>query len=223
MQYLPLSKSEVLRYLGYRRKQELTVAISQIIDELMQEVQEISKARYTYQVFDMLIESEQETIKIVGTDFVIPGKDAYNHLKNAEKIVLYAGTLGLEIERKTRIYEAIDLTKGFIIDACAVEYIEKVLDLAEVDVNNQYSNYFLNRRFSPGYGDVPLNIQGDFLRVIGADKKLGLTLTDTNLMVPRKSVTAFAGLFKSEKVARPRWKRPNNLTAEMVNRAKMKL
>ena len=223
MQYLPLSKKEVLRYLGYRRKHELTPELSKMIDELMQEVQECAKARYTYQVFDLAVNLENEEITVIGTDFHIPGNNAYHHLKNAEKIVLYAGTLGLEIERKIRIYEAIELTKGFILDACAVDYIEKVLDLAEVYVSHQYPDYYLNRRFSPGYGDVPLSIQDGFLRVCGADKKLGITLTDTNLMIPRKSVTAFAGLFKSEQLARPRWKSPENLSIEMVKDAKMKL
>ncbi|MBS7578006.1 MULTISPECIES: vitamin B12 dependent-methionine synthase activation domain-containing protein [unclassified Enterococcus] len=222
MQYLPMVKGEVLRYLGYRRKQELTSELSEIVDGLMQEVQETSKARYTYQVFDLIAEPENEVINIVGTDFIIPGKNAYNHLKNAEKIVLYAGTLGLEIERKTRIYETIDLTKGFILDACAVEYIEKVLDLAEVDVSLHYPDYYLNRRFSPGYGDVPLSIQADFIQVSGADKKLGLTLTDHYLMIPRKSVTAFAGLFKNAQLARPKWKCPADMTEEMVKAARMK-
>lgn len=223
MQYLPMVKSEVLRYLGYRRKQELTPELSKIIDELMREVQEVSKARYTYQVFDLIVEPENEVIQIAGTGFIIPGKNAYNHLKNADKVVLYAGTLGLEIERKTRIYEAIELTKGFILDACAVEYIEKVMDLAEVDVSFHFPDYYLNRRFSPGYGDVPLSIQGDFIQVCGADKKLGLTLTENHLMIPRKSVTAFAGLFKNEQLARPKWKSPADMTEATVRNSKMKL
>ena len=42
MQYLPLEKSEVLRYLGYRRKQELTLDISALVDEMIMEVQNVS-------------------------------------------------------------------------------------------------------------------------------------------------------------------------------------
>lgn len=223
MHYLPLEKSSVLRYLGYKRRQELTEEISQLIDELMLEVQEVSKARYTYQIFDIHANYQKNVIEILGTDFVIPGKNAFNHLKNADKVALFAATLGIEIERKTQIYERIDLTKGLILDSCAVEYVETVIELAEVDIKKQMPEYTLNRRYSPGYGDVPLSIQGDFLRVCGADRKLGITLTNTNLMIPRKSVTAFVGLFKDEALALPKRQDDNLLTNDMVSHAKMRL
>ena len=52
------------------------------------------------------------------------------------------------------------------------------------------------RRFSPGYGDVPLSLQRDVLAVLDAQRKLGITLSDTFFMTPCKSVTAFVGIEK---------------------------
>ncbi|GAX47226.1 methionine synthase [Pseudolactococcus reticulitermitis] len=216
MQYLPLEKSEVLRYLGYRRKQELTAAISALVDEMMLAVQDVSNARYIYQAYDFTLDESKQAIHLTNTDLVFQSKQLYSHLKHAKQIVLLAATLGIEVERQVRLYELSEMTKALVLDAACVDYIEKICDLAEVDIDAQFKDKVLNRRFSPGYGDLSLDVQPQFLKTLEADRQLGLTLTETNLMVPRKSVTAILGLFEDEKLARPRRKPPQNLTVEMV-------
>ncbi|GAB2021861.1 vitamin B12 dependent-methionine synthase activation domain-containing protein [Pseudolactococcus yaeyamensis] len=216
MQYLPLEKSEVLRYLGYRRKQELTSNISALVDEMILEVQNVSNARYLYQAYDFTLDEINHVIHLTNTDLVLQSKQLYNHLKHAKQVVLLAATLGIEVERQIRRYELSEMTKAFVLDAACVDYIEKICDLAEVDIDSQFTDSVLNRRFSPGYGDLSLEVQPQFLKTLNADRQLGLTLTDTNLMVPRKSVTAILGLFEDDKLARPRRKPPQNLTMDMV-------
>lgn len=216
MQYLPLEKSEVLRYLGYRRKQELTPDISALVDEMIMEVQNVSNARYLYQAYDFTLVEANHAIHLTNTDLVLQSKQLYSHLKHAKQVVLLAATLGIEVERQVRLYELSEMTKAFVLDAACVDYIEKICDLAEVDIDSQFTDSVLNRRFSPGYGDLSLEVQPKFLKTLGADRQLGLTLTENYLMIPRKSVTAILGLFEDDKLARPRRKPPQDLTMDMV-------
>ncbi|MGO2314930.1 MAG: methionine synthase [Pseudolactococcus laudensis] len=216
MQYLPIEKSEVLRYLGYRRKQELTPDISALVDEMIMEVQNVSNARYLYQAYDFTLDEANHAIHLTNTDLVLQSKQLYSHLKHAKQVVLLAATLGIEVERQVRLYELSEMTKAFVLDAACVDYIEKICDLAEVDIDSQFTDSVLNRRFSPGYGDLSLEVQPQFLKTLGADRQLGLTLTENYLMIPRKSVTAILGLFEDDKLARPRRKPPQNLTMDMV-------
>lgn len=216
MQYLPLEKSEVLRYLGYRRKQELTPDISALVDEMIMEVQNVSNARYLYQAYDFTLDEANHAIHLTNTDLVLQSKQLYSHLKHAKQVVLLAATLGIEVERQVRLYELSEMTKAFVLDAACVDYIEKICDLAEVDIDSQFTDSVLNRRFSPGYGDLSLEVQPQFLKTLGADRQLGLTLTENYLMIPRKSVTAILGLFEDDKLARPRRKPPQDLTMDMV-------
>ena len=53
---------------------------------------------------------------------------------------------------------------------------------------------FLRPRFSPGYGDLPLSIQGRFLDTIEATKRAGIYLSEGDIMLPEKSVTAIMGV-----------------------------
>ncbi len=45
------------------------------------------------------------------------------------------------------------MSKALILDACCVEYIETICDLAESEIEKEVINehLILNRRFSPGY------------------------------------------------------------------------
>ncbi len=54
-------------------------------------------------------------------------------------------------------------------------------------------------RFSPGYGDLTLLAQKDIFAVLDCGKRIGLTLNDSLLMSPSKSVTAFVGIGGNQK------------------------
>ena len=79
---------------------------------------------------------------------------------------------------------------GSSLVECAADACEAAI-VAEAARLGLHTNW----RFSPGYGDLPLDIQPAIVRTLEADKKLGMTVTDSNLLVPVKSVTAFVGLF----------------------------
>lgn len=203
---IPLNKKEVLRYLGFKRQQELTGDIDQLVEEMMVEVQEVANPRYYYQIYPVAVDHQEPAIKVVGTQLSLTGKAIYRHLQHAEKIALLGVTLGIEVEQRIRQYEVTDLTRSLILDSCCTEYIEKITDLAECDIEAQVkeAGLTLNRRFSPGYGDLPLATQKPFLATINGSLNLGINLTPNYLMIPRKSVTAVIGLFADKDQALPK-------------------
>lgn len=60
--------------------------------------------------------------------------------------------------------------------------------------------YGMRWRFSPGYGDWPLEQQPELIRVTKCES-IGITLSESKMLVPRKSVTAIIGLYKEVKGA----------------------
>ena len=53
---------------------------------------------------------------------------------------------------------------------------------------------YLTDRFSPGYGDLPLTVQKDLCGVLDTRRTLGLTVNESMLLIPEKSVTAVMGI-----------------------------
>jgi len=205
---LSLNKSAILRYLRYRKKQELPKELDTMIDKMIIKIQKVAKPRYHYQIFDLKVDEENNKIEVLDTKLILTGKKIVEHLLYAKKIALLVATLGIEVDRKIRHYNISDATKALIADAVCTDYIEKVCDLAEADLKKILGNsWYLNRRFSPGYGDLPLSVQTDLLETMQSFRKLGIHLNNNLLMIPMKSVTAVIGLFDQKELAKPNWQK----------------
>ena len=82
-------------------------------------------------------------------------------------------------------------------DALASVAVEQTADAAEQTLRNEEEReegQFLTGRFSPGYGDYPIAVQNDLLRLLDAPRKIGLCATPAHLLTPRKSVSAVLGV-----------------------------
>ena len=194
-----IPKSEVLRYLGHKKNQKIDNKINNLIDETIEEAKKLINPKYVLSYFNTFIKEDGVTFE--NTNLLLKGKDIRNHLKDSKKTVLMAVTLGSIIEKRIMLYERTNLTKALILDSCATAAVEEVCDIIEDDVKNKAlkENLSITFRYSPGYGDLPLDIQRDFLNTLNANKIIGLTVSENNLLMPRKSVTAIIGLIPKEK------------------------
>ena len=193
---LGINKEEVLRYLGYKG-QDIDENLINTIEECREEIKKIIRPRVVYSYNN--IKSSDDGVEVINTNLILKGKDIKEHLKNSTECVLMAVTLGNEVEKRTRLYEKTNLTKALILDACATTAVEEVCDIVENSVKEKatLSGMDITFRYSPGYGDLPLDVQNSFLRTLDAGKKIGLTVSENNLLFPRKSVTAIIGIVNS--------------------------
>lgn len=187
-------KKELLRYLGYSG-QELTKEISKTIDETLKKASSY-KALHTFLTAD--VEFMENSVVLANTGIELIGTDIRNYLKGADKCIAFACTLGIEFERELLRLQSTSMTKALIFDAAGSVFIEKAADRAEAEILRPYleKGYFSRYRYSPGYGDLPIDLQKELVTVMECPKKIGLTATENNILIPRKSITAFIGLFK---------------------------
>ena len=119
----------------------------------------------------------------------LASRDLWRCLRGAREAYLFAATLGHDVDRLIRKYAALSAADLLIVQAIAATAIEQYID----DETASWGEKLLPR-YSPGYGDLPLSVQPDFLAALDARKTLGITLTETFLMIPSKSVTAIIGI-----------------------------
>lgn len=125
----------------------------------------------------------------------LESRDLAKNLFGCKEAFVFAVTLGHGVERFLSRMSRLSAADFFVYDAVSSAIAENVCDAAEDIIKK---NLPCKARFSPGYGDVPLSVQKDVLTVLGAEKLLGITLTDTNLMIPQKSITAVMGIMNYE-------------------------
>lgn len=123
--------------------------------------------------------------------------------KQDEKEIVFAATLGNAVDRLIQKKQVNDMASAVMIDGLASEMIEQVLDEFEAIIKSGLKEkasvggdgFVLGPRFSPGYGDFPLEAQKDIIRHLDAEKAIGLTLTSGGMLSPVKSVTGIMRIF----------------------------
>ncbi len=194
LELLQLNRAEAMRYMGYKDKKPDENVLN-IIDECESVLLKAVKPRYTYKIFD--IKTLENGISVSGTSLLFEGSDIKSHLKGCDKCILLCATVSSEADKIIRSYETIDMTKTVISDCLASAAVEEVCNQAEIEIKEKLPDYNFTWRFSPGYGDFPLTIQPEFLNILDAQKRIGLSCTESLILIPRKSVTAVIGISKN--------------------------
>ncbi len=187
---------EVRRYLGeYRGITLVSNEIHFLIERLIAQ----SKAFISAAIFSKSLRIKSKGENLVETEeLVLPGKDIAKLLKDSIEVIVCATTIGEALEREVdeltsrkRFLEATILDAiGSTAADTAMDYLNNLL-IAEATRRKLK----LTRRYSPGYGDLPLLIQGELLKVLGGDS-LGIRVSPSYMLIPRKSVTALIGVME---------------------------
>jgi hypothetical protein len=189
-----IDRTEVLRYLQSSKNLK-DKNINLLIEESTSEIKNLIKLRYFYQKFPIAITNIGVNVR--GTTLILKGKSIKKHLNNSKEIYIMAATLGAQIDKKIFYYEKLSVTKSMIFDACATAAIEEACDQVEAEIKEKAlaaGNEDITFRYSPGYGDLGIDIQKEILRILDAPKKIGLTASKYNILLPTKSVTAIIGV-----------------------------
>ncbi|MFW5885661.1 MAG: Vitamin B12 dependent methionine synthase activation subunit [Halanaerobium sp.] len=211
-----IDRNEVLRYLQTSKDLD-DQNINRLLEESIAEIKKLINFRYLYQKF--AIEETEAGVKIKDTTLTLKGRSIKKHLQNSKEIYLMAATLGAQVDKRISYYEKISVTKSMIFDACATTAIEEGCDQVEAEIKKEVlaaGNEDITFRYSPGYGDLGIDIQKEFLRILKAPKKIGLTASKYNMLIPTKSVTAIIGVLE-EKV-----EKNNNLSNDKNDEENLK-
>ena len=172
-----VDRAEMLRYLGYTG-QKIDEDLARRIERVAREVEQTLEPHGVSQVFGVDTHARTAAgascVRLVGTVVELTGDDIHRHLEDACAVALLAVTLGME------------------------RYVEAAADAVDAAIAADAARAGLvrNGRFSCGYGDCPLTAQGPIIDALDARRALGITVTESCLLVPSKSITALIGLFE---------------------------
>ena len=180
---------EIARYMRMGRTVPdgaLAARVTELRDEALKTVRP-AHTRRRFPIVEGNIVSGSVRLSIAGT--------LARHLADCRAAYLVCGTLGTGFDAFQRRVSATSGADALIAQAIGAALIEKLMDGVEAEIRRELQpNETLVSRYSPGYGDFPLTAQRELLSLLDAPRKVGVSLTDTLLMVPSKSVSAIIGV-----------------------------
>lgn len=178
---LPFCEKEILRYSGAKDFDR------RLFDSILGEAKKAITYRLTYRIFPLEIKG---SLCSFG-GLLVNSEGLSKNLSGCKSAVIFAATLGSSLDRLISRYAVISPTRSLLLSAIGSAQIEVLCDTFSTELSQKYN---LRPRFSPGYGDLPLDTQKAVFSLLDCEKKIGLYLTDSYIMTPTKSVTAFIGL-----------------------------
>ena len=130
-----------------------------------------------------------KAVPVVQTE----SRDLQAHLDGCSACFLFAATLGIEVDRLLTRLAITDSSAAVMVQACAAAFLESFCDEQMELLAREIPGQFLRPRFSPGYGDFPVEYNSKILSALHAETVIGLSATTADMLVPTKSVTAVIG------------------------------
>ena len=184
---------ETRRYAGLNKAEFSQMSI----DADCLEIQVFAEPRGIWQLYDY--DATTGTIKMDSPSCIV-GEKIRKHLALAEKVVILAVTVGAAVESQIQEYfKQGKYSHSLLLDAAATTAVEQAADDMEKAIRQQVTplGYQMLWRFSPGYGDWDIHFQPEMLRLSQA-ATIGISLTESMMLLPRKSITAIIGLVPKE-------------------------
>lgn len=181
---LQINKHEALRYAGV--KGEASEQLLLLYDKAFELLSQSTRPKAVYKCVD--VSYFDEGVIIDGEKIKSQGLKKF--LKGSKRCALMAATAGIEADRLINRYSMIEPSLALMIDALSAAAVEALC-------NNLCGSCFKveeHRRFSPGYGDFPLCFQKCIISALSANLHIGVTLTNSLMLAPSKSVTAVVPL-----------------------------
>ena len=184
-------------YVAGKAPPHLTALTGEVYEELIP-VEEI-KAQYLI-IDDIAIDSDGCTLKLQDVIFN-PGRTIIGQIRDAEKIALFICTAGATVSNRSscRTPDA-DLLRSYLYDVTGTMVVEKTADmmLQELRRGMEASGCGITNRFSPGYCGWDLAEQHKLFSFF-RDNYCGITLTESAVMKPVKSVSGIIGIGRKVK------------------------
>ena len=163
---------EAVRYLGFGRN-EADERTLELIQQSFKDLEQEAGPKSICQIFDL---NHTEDGRLVIGQMEIQSKSLSRNLKGCRRVVLFGATV--------------------VLQSCAAAMLEEYCDECQkkIAAELEEEHLYLRPRFSPGYGDFDICYQEPIVRMLNCAKTIGLTLTDSFMMTPTKSVTAVIGI-----------------------------
>jgi hypothetical protein len=184
------NRSEIYRYLGCRGNvpDDATVGL---VESCVAELEKEITPRSLCREYPLTVEGNEISCPVLRTTSVSLGKN----LRDCSRLILFAATLGSAPDRLIQKYSRLSMSRAVTIQAASAAMIEAYCREESIRLKKIYEEQglYLRPRFSPGYGDFPLECQPMILGPLEAGKRIGIAMTDSFLMTPSKSVSAVMG------------------------------
>mgnify|MGYP000896165078 FL=1 len=194
-QDLKLDVPQVERTMGYKSGESDEV-LAELIGAALDEAEKVCHIKAELRIFrGVSFNGEDKTVRIEDEVFDLK-KIVYSQIRKSEAVAVFLATAGdrLGIMSRQAMKEG-DLLKGYVYDIIGSEVADGAAGIMqdELEKTIKAGGEKITNRYSPGYCGWNVAEQHKLFRLMPANF-CGISLNDSALMSPEKSVSGFIGI-----------------------------
>lgn len=176
-------REQALKYLKID-PQSLDAGTAELLDSCLTEIQTKATPHYITKIYPL-------THSPLGMeDISLDYPELSALFGRCHSVCVIGATLGMGVDRHSKLLSRIDMAKLVVFDAVASSYLEVLCDQYEERLNLGQRTF----RYCPGYGSVPLDLNRILCRSLQMDRHIGLTVQPSLLLLPQKSMIGLIGI-----------------------------
>ncbi|PLV57459.1 methionine synthase [Thermotoga sp. SG1] len=175
--------------LGFGKAKKIPEHFKEYVMKAYEELIKVAKPVVLWKDF----ETNETKGSLFFNGIELRGDLAKKHLAGSKIITVFLATLGKRVDEKIEecFKEGNDLL-GFFIDGIASEMVEYALRKVDSDLRTKRPHLEGSFRISPGYGDLPLSLNKEIVRIFKDEVDVNV-IEDSYVLVPRKTITGLVG------------------------------
>ncbi len=195
---LSITRKEIEHDIGYSGI-SAPEHFSGIIDAVLSRAADKCGIRAGYRIIDIQKKEDANHGLLLDGVFFSPDKIIYPQIKKAERAAMFAVTIGREMELWSgELFRRGEILMGYMADAAASSIVENITDLLHDHIRSRMleSEMKITNRYSPGYCNWNVSEQHLLFSLLPKNF-CGISLTESSLMLPVKSVSGIIGIGKN--------------------------
>jgi hypothetical protein len=193
---LSLKTKEVLRREGFRGHSKIRPEIKRLIYELLASVKKtrLLEPAVAYEYYKVTGMSPSQA-SLEG-DKTIQGPLLYTIFPEAKELAVVVCTIGPKLEKQVTDYSKSGETlRGVLLDGIGSAAVDMLVPEACRLIASEASSHGhqTSSPVSPGWPGLPLTEQWNLFELVNT-QKIGVSLTSSGIMVPRKSISMVVGI-----------------------------
>lgn len=195
---ISIDKNQIIDIIGYISTPK---HFDEMIDDILKVLPEKLNIRAGYKIVDVERISNKKDGIILYKNFFKTEKIITSQLNKIENAAIFVATIGSVIESWIKeLNEKGNLALSYIADIIASEAVENVANILHDHIKRKMSNLGLNvtNRYSPGYCNWSVSEQHKLFALL-PHNFCGVSLKESALMIPIKSISGIIGIGKNAK------------------------
>jgi hypothetical protein len=195
---LMLNKSGIVHSLGYS-EDKIPAHFEEMIDSVISQVSQYCAVKAGYRLVETAKSAGSNNGMYVGENFFKMQKIITCQLWKSEQAALFICTIGSGMETRVgQLSVSGEMALAYIVDAVASDAVECATDVLQdhLGLCMQKRGLKITNRYSPGYCDWSVSDQHLLFSLLPANF-CGVSLNESAMMVPIKSISGIIGIGKN--------------------------